>query len=77
MKRITIFTALLCAGPAMAHTGHIADVGGHDHWVAGIALGIAVGLGLWAALKDKARPGKDAEAETGEQAESDAEMQEA
>ena len=77
MKPITAFAALMTATPAMAHSGHLSDVAGHDHWVAGIALGIAVGLGLWAALKDKSKPANDAEDEAEDQTDSDSEPQEA
>ena len=31
---------VLVAGPAAAHWGHLADLGGHAHW-AGLALGAA------------------------------------
>jgi len=37
--------------PASAHLGHLGDVAGHDHWVAGAAIGVAVAIGLWGALK--------------------------
>ncbi len=43
---------------AWAHPGHLADVAGHDHWVAGAAIGAAILIGLWGALKGK----KDADA---------------
>ncbi len=39
--------------PALAHVGHLGEVAGHDHWIAGIAIGVAVGVGLWGALKGK------------------------
>ncbi len=42
---------------AVAHPGHLADVAGHDHWVAGAAIGAAILIGLIGALKGK----KDAE----------------
>lgn len=41
--------------PALAHPGHLGAVAGHDHWVAGAAIGIALGLGLWKAAKDRQR----------------------
>lgn len=42
---LRIFTAMavtvvLGSGPAAAHWGHLADLGGHAHW-AGLALGAA------------------------------------
>ncbi len=46
-------SAGLAAAPALAHPGHIAGLGGHDHWVAGIAIGAAVGVSLWGVLKER------------------------
>lgn len=42
-------TMLLCLmpGAALAHVGHLGDLAGHDHVVAGIALGAAVGAAIW------------------------------
>ncbi|MEV8467385.1 DUF6732 family protein [Fluviibacterium sp. DFM31] len=45
--------SLLAATMAQAHPGHLADLAGHDHWVAGAALGAAIALGAWAALKGR------------------------
>lgn len=45
---------LICAGSAAAaHPGHWADVAGHDHWVAGAAIGLAGLAAIWGALKGK------------------------
>ena len=45
---------LICAGSAaVAHPGHWADVAGHDHWVAGAAIGLAGLAAIWGALKGK------------------------
>ena len=50
-----------------AHIGHLGDVAGHDHWVAGAAIGIAVAAGLWGWLtkdddaEDAAEPEADPE----------------
>ncbi|GGL68874.1 DUF6732 family protein [Wenxinia marina] len=57
---------LLAAGPAAAHPGHLAGVAGHDHWVAGAAIGLAIALGLWGALK-----GRESKAEEPEEAEAE------
>lgn len=47
---------ILAAAPAAAHPGHIAEgLAGHDHWVAGAAIGIAIAVGIWGALKGKGR----------------------
>ena len=62
MRISLILIASLIAGTAHAHVGHLGEVAGHDHWVAGAAIGIAIGIGLWGAIKDKARS-EDAEAE--------------
>lgn len=45
--------AVASAAPAGAHPGHLADLAGHDHWVAGAAIGLAIALGLYGALKGK------------------------
>lgn len=50
-----ILTGFLIAGgtAAQAHPGHLADLAGHDHWVAGAAIGIAILTGIYGALKGK------------------------
>lgn len=53
MKYILTFLATLVAPAAVADPGHLAGVAGHEHWVAGIALGVAIGLAAWGALKGK------------------------
>jgi uncharacterized membrane protein YccC len=45
----------------------VADVAGHDHWVAGAAIGVAIALGLWGALRGGRREENAAEAETEDQ----------
>ena len=57
--RLTV-PALFVAGPALAHPGHLADAAGHDHWIALGALGVAIGLAVWAGLRGS--KGKDTEA---------------
>ena len=50
------FLTLLCTcvgTTAFADPGHLAGLAGHDHWVAGIALGAAIGLAAWGALTGK------------------------
>ena len=58
---------LLLATPAHAHTGHIADLGGHDHWVLGVGLGVIAGAAVLGWLKGGKKEEKeeveDAEAE--------------
>lgn len=59
-RSLAVVLAVMGPGVALAHPGHLSDVAGHDHWVAGAAIGTAVVLGLWAGLR--ARKGKRAEA---------------
>jgi len=63
MMRI-FWILVITAGPAVADPGHLAGLGGHDHWIAGIAIGAAIAAGLWGALKGK--PEEEAEAEIDE-----------
>nr|WP_282024534.1 DUF6732 family protein [Limimaricola cinnabarinus] len=69
MRHILLPTTALMAAPgaALAHPGHVADVAGHDHWVAGAAIGVAIALGLWGALRGGRREETAAEAETEDQ----------
>ena len=50
MRSILSLFVLLWAAPAFAHPGHLAGIAGHDHWVAGAAIGIAVVIGLLGVL---------------------------
>ncbi|SMY06501.1 DUF6732 family protein [Flavimaricola marinus] len=54
--------AVAASGPAAAHPGHLAGLAGHDHWVAGAAIGAAILIGLWGAIKGK-RKDEDVEDE--------------
>ena len=52
MRIISILVpAVLAAGPAAAHVGHWGALAGHDHWVAGAALGGALLAGILAGLR--------------------------
>ena len=75
MKSILISAlTLLWANAAVAHTGHLAEVAGHGHWLGAAALGAAIALGAWAALKGK----KNEKSEADDDAELDGEeLQEA
>ena len=75
MTRPVLILLGLLAGPAIAHPSHIGEVAGHDHIGAIILIGLAAGIGLWAALKGQ--KGKDADAERAEAEETDNEPQEA
>jgi uncharacterized membrane protein YfcA len=50
MKAIATATAALAASPALAHTGHIAETGGHNHWLGLAALILAALVGARLAL---------------------------
>lgn len=63
-RPVLLLTPSLMALPAQAHIGHIGEAAGHDHWIAGIAIGAAAGLAIWGALKG--RKGSEGEPENGE-----------
>ena len=57
MRLLTTFLILI-GSSASAHPGHLVDAAGHNHWVAGIALGaagIAIALGALKGRKAKAK----------------------
>lgn len=63
MTRLLILpAALVSAGAAHAHPGHLAEVAGHGHWLGAAAIGAAIAIGLWAAAKGR----KEAEAKADE-----------
>ena len=66
MRRIcSLFLCLFgLPGTALAHAGHIGELAGHDHLLAGVAIGIAIAIGLAGALKG--RDEADADDETGD-----------
>ncbi|AKS44758.1 LPXTG-motif cell wall anchor domain-containing protein [Octadecabacter temperatus] len=43
----------LAGSPAFAHIGHLADVGGHGHWIALGGIAIAAGIALLGGRKKK------------------------
>ncbi|MGR3484859.1 MAG: DUF6732 family protein [Paracoccaceae bacterium] len=51
--RILLPAALLWPIPALSHPGHLADVMGHGHWVAGAAIAIGLAIAAWGALKGR------------------------
>lgn len=72
MRYVCPIAALLSAGAAHAHPGHLAEVAGHGHWLGAAAIGAAIAIGLWAGL----RSGKP-EAEAAGSEDGGAEAQEA
>ena len=55
------------ASAAAAHPGHWGELAGHDHWVAGAAIGLAGLAAIWGALKGKKKE-EDPEEELEEEA---------
>lgn len=68
---IFLSLALVVPAPLAAHPGHLAEVAGHGHWVAGAAIGLAVLVGVWGKLKGREAASQEAEEqpEDGEEAE--------
>lgn len=62
MKRLAVILGM-SGSSAAAHPGHLADLAGHDHWVAGAAIGLAILTGLYGALKGKTPPAEEVDAE--------------
>ncbi|MBU2866193.1 DUF6732 family protein [Pacificibacter marinus] len=75
MRHLVTVLFTVIAAPALAHVGHVGELAGHDHVVAGIALGAAVGIAIWGAIRGKKEDDANSEAEA--DLESDAEPQEA
>lgn len=71
MRLLTLLSILIPA-PVLADPGHLGDVAGHDHWVAAVAAGAAVAVGVRGWLKwrrenpAEAAPGAEAEEGAGE-----------
>jgi hypothetical protein len=53
MRNLLIIVMIAISGPVAADPGHIGLLAGHDHWVAGAAIGIAIIAGLAGALSGK------------------------
>ena len=53
MRGLLTLTLIFAGNAAAAHSGHWADIAGHDHWVAGAAIGLAGLAAIWGALKGK------------------------
>ena len=62
--RLMTLALILTATGAAAHPGHLVDAAGHNHWVAGIALGaagIAIALGAIKGRREKKKAEPKAE----------------
>ena len=53
MRGLLTLTLIFAGNAAAAHPGHWADIAGHDHWIAGAAIGLAGLAAIWGALKGK------------------------
>lgn len=72
MRYGLILVLMVFGTVAAAHPGHLAEVAGHDHWLAAGALAAAAAIAL-AVLVAKARArGSDTEAEDAESEADDA-----
>ncbi|WP_424972011.1 DUF6732 family protein [Dinoroseobacter sp. S76] len=69
--RFLLACLALSAGPLWAHPGHLSGLAGHDHWVAGAAIGLAIALGIYGALKGRKSEGASEETESEEAVEDD------
>ena len=73
MRSALILILMLSANAASAHVGHLGELAGHDHWVAGAALGLAILLGLREALKARKDDAEKASQEADEEVEEEIE----
>lgn len=53
MRLSLILTLMFASTAASAHPGHWGELAGHDHWIAGAAIGLAGLAAIWGALKGK------------------------
>ncbi|SFK13457.1 DUF6732 family protein [Celeribacter neptunius] len=63
MTRILTALFTMIAMPALAHPGHIGEIAGHNHWLAGAAIGAAIAIAIWGAIKGKKEEVEEAELE--------------
>ena len=53
MRGLLTIMLIFGGSAASAHPGHWGELAGHDHWVAGAAIGLARLAAIWGALKGK------------------------
>ena len=70
MRLVLLLSFLFAGTTASAHPGHWGELAGHDHWVAGAAIGLAGLAAIWGALKGK--KAQDKEPEVAEELEEEA-----
>lgn len=64
MRGLLALILIFAGTAAAAHPGHWGELAGHDHWVAGAAIGLAGLAAIWGALKGKRKDdAEEAEAE--------------
>lgn len=61
MRGLLTLIFVFTGSAASAHPGHWGDLAGHDHWVAGVAIGLAGLAAIWGALKGKKADEEQAE----------------
>jgi hypothetical protein len=61
---IATLLAGTAAGPAVAHPGHLTELAGHNHWIAGAAIAVAVLISAWAVVQGSRQTRAEAEADT-------------
>lgn len=67
MRLILAAILSLLPGAALAHVGHLGEFAGHDHLIAGIAIGAAIGVAAWGWIKgNKSEDDAEDEVETEE-----------
>ncbi len=74
---LSIPVALIAAGPAAAHPGHLAEVAGHGHWLGLAALGAAIAIAAAAVLKSRSDKAKSKDAADEAEEDADDAVQEA
>ena len=62
MRLILSLMFVFAGSPVAAHPSHWGELAGHDHWVAGAAIGLAGLAAIWGVLKGK-KADKEAEPE--------------